>query len=306
VLLPLVLVVLAGGFFAFQAFQARSEAAAARRQLLEDVERATRARPLDSDELSRLVARMQKFDDFATARDLVAATVRVEMARGRVDRAAELFAPVANQPGATPAEQRLAAIVWLRRHEAGLPDRTAATAELQQAIEFAENAYADGQDAADLTVAWLAASRLPDHTRADRFADQLRTGHASSPGCKLANATRDFRLDMPRGDLEVLRREFDAPPAEIDAMLALVVLQAGDLPGAVAIVDPCMQRAPGVLAVRWAAALVFHTCALGSPEGSDQRTSWRARRDAQLDWLVQQAPADDERRPQWAAMREAR
>lgn len=305
-LLPLVLAGAAAAFFVFRAYQTGAEAAAARQLLLEDVERATRARPLDSDELSRLVARMQKFDDFATARDLVAATVRVELARGRVDRAAELFAPIANQPGASPAEQRLAAVVWLRRHEAGLPDRAAAVAVLQQTIDFAEAAYADGQDAGDLTIAWLAASRLPDAARAERFAEQLRTGHASSPGCKLANAVRDFRLDTPRGDLEVLRREFESPPPEIDAMLALVTLQGGDLAGAVAVVDPCLVRGAGVLAVRWAAALVFHTCAVGSPEGSDQRTSWRVRRDAQLDWLVQHAAVDDERRPQWASMRDAR
>ena len=36
------------------------------------------------------------------------------------------------------------------------------------------------------------------------------------------------------------------------------------------------------------------------------RQGWLVRRDAQLDWLSAQAPVDDERRPQWATMREAR
>jgi hypothetical protein len=30
------------------------------------------------------------------------------------------------------------------------------------------------------------------------------------------------------------------------------------------------------------------------------------RRDAQLDWLSEMAPTNDERRPQWATMRETR
>lgn len=306
VLVPLVLVVLAAGYFAFDWIQARSGVAAARTQLLQDIEVVTKKRPLDGDELSRLVAKLTKIDGHATERDTVAAMVRIELARGRVDRAAELFAPIANGPAATPAEHRLAATVMLRRHELGLTDRAAAVGVLEQVVAFAESAYADGQDAADLTTAWLAASRLGNAARADGFAAQLQANHAGSPGAKLARLVRDFRLEMPREEIDALRKEFDEPPAEIDAMLAMVVLQGGDVPGALALVEPALVRAPGVVEVRYAAAVVFHVCVLGSAAGSEPRAAWVVRREAQFDWLVAQAPAEDLRRGKWAAMREVR
>ncbi len=311
VLVPIALVVLAAGYFAFQMVQGRMARDAERTQWLVDVETETKRRPLNSDALSDLVARLQKLDDHATARDLVAGLASIELARGRVPRAAELFLPIANQPGASPAEQRLGARILLNQYEQGTADRSTAQGMLQQVMAFSANAYSDGQDVVDLTREWLAASRLPDAARARQVAGQLQQNHASSPGAQLAKMTADFRLDLPEADLEMLRRDFDAAPwdgvpVEIEAMLALVVLQAGDMPKAVRIVEPALQRVSGVMAIRWAGALVFHACALGSPVDSAARQGWLVRRDAQLDWLSAQAPVDDERRPQWATMREAR
>lgn len=306
VLTPIALAVVAAGYFLFQAVQSGQAQDAARAQLLADVETETRKRPPSSDELSHLVARMQKFEDHTTAHDLLAGFARIELARGRVKRAAELFLPVANRPGASPAEQRLGARILLGQYEQGTADRSTAQGMLQQVLAFSVVAYGEGQDAADLTREWLAASRLPDAERAKPLAGQLQQSHASSAGAHLAKAVADFRIDMPEDDLEVLRREFDEPPVEIDAMHALVVLQKGDVPRAVTIVEPALQRSPGVIAIRWSAALVFHACALGSPADSAGRRDWLLRRDVQLDWLVEQAPSDDTRRPQWAAMREAR
>ncbi len=306
VLVPIVLVVLAIGYFAYQWIQARSDLAASRAQLLQDIQVVTRKRPLDGDELSRLVAKLTKIEGYATERDTVAAMVRIELARGRIDRAAEMFAPIANLPGATPAEHRLAATVMLRRHELGLPDRASAVGVLEQVVTFAESAYADGQDAADLTTAWLAASRLGNAARADGFAAQLQANHAGSPGAKFAKLVHDFRLEMPREEIDAVRREFDEPPAEIDAMLAMVVLQGGDMPGALALVEPALVRAPGLVEVRYAAAVVFHVCVLSSATGSEPRAGWVVRRDAQFDWLVAQAPVDDLRREKWSTMRAVR
>ncbi|MBM4061818.1 MAG: hypothetical protein FJ265_12095 [Planctomycetes bacterium] len=306
VVVPILLALGAAVVFGIQAIRAVAAAAAQRAQLLLDVEAATGNQPPDGDELSRLAARLQKIEGHATDRDLVAAMARIEFARGRVDRAAAMFLPFAAQPGASAADQRFGATLLLRQHEAGLPDRGAAATTLQRALGFAQQAYAEGQDAADLTTAWLAALRLPERERAAQLAEQLDAGHASSPGGRLARALRDARLDMPRGDLDALRKLFATPPVEIDARLALVVLQQGDLAGAVAVVEPALLRAPGVAEIRWAAAVVFHACALGHAAGSAERAPWLERRDAQLDWLLEQAPADDPLRERWAALRQER
>lgn len=304
VLVPLLLAVVAAGYFVFQWLQGRSERAELRAQLLQDVQTAASKRPVETDELSRLMAKLTKFDDFETDRDLLAAQARIELARGRVDRAFEMFAPIASQPGATPAEQRLAASLGLRRHQQGLPDRATAAGALAQVLQFADTAYRDGQDPADLTVAWLAAMRLADTARADALAGQLLANHAASPGAKLVQMLREFREDRPRRELDELRAEFDDAPGEIDAMTSLVVLQSGDLTGALSVAEGALLRASGLLAVRWAAALVFHARALGESEPA--RAQWLARRDAQLDWLAERAPEDDDRRPRWASMRAVR
>jgi hypothetical protein len=45
---------------------------------------------------------------------------------------------------------------------------------------------------------------------------------------------------------------------------------------------------------------------LGQQPGSGERAQWLDRRNHQLDWLLQNAPADDSRRSQWDTMRSAR
>jgi hypothetical protein len=174
---------------------------------------------------------------------------------------------------------------------------------LQQTMAFAAAAYADGHDADDLLIGWLAANRLPDAEREKNFAEQLRADHAASPGARLAQCKQSFRLDMPLAEITSLRAEFAQPPAELDAMQTALVLQQGDLRGAVAIAEPALQRAPGVDSVRHITAIVFHACVKGHPESPEERAAWAARRDAQLDWLDAHALPDDERRAVWAAMR---
>lgn len=294
------------GYLVFQWLQAGQQLAAARGQLLADVLRATQARPIDSGELSRLVAQLQKLPDHESDHELTAALACIELARGRPERAQALFLAVASQPGASPAEQRLAAQILLRCHESGTADRAAATGMLQQVMAFAEAGYADGHDAPDLLTAWLASNRLPDAEREKRFGEQLRTDHTASLGARLVQCKQAFRLDMPRAELDSLRAEFDRPPAEIDAMLAALVLQQGDLPGALAIAEPALLQTPGVDSVRFAAALVFHACVSGHQDAPDERAHWVARRDAQLDWLDAHAPVDDQRRQAWATMRAVR
>lgn len=301
-LASLALAVLAVIFFVFQWLDRSSAATAERTLLFADIEREARKHPVDGDELSRLAVRVQKLPDANAAADAILAMARIESARGRVDRAAELLAPLANRPGATPGEQRLAAAVWLRQHELGAPDRSRAVALLQQALAFAERAYSDGQDSEDLLRAWLAALRLGDTERADQLAGQLIEGHGSTRGARLAQLVRNATLTMPRQDLEQLREQFELPPAELDVLLVTLLLQAGDVAAAIKLLEPLLLRAPGVIEVRRTAALAFHVCVLGAPEGS-ARQPWVQRRDAQLDWLALHASPEDTGRAGWAAMR---
>lgn len=304
-LAPLALALLAAIFFAFQWLDRVSAAAAERELLFADIEREAQKQPVDGDELSRLAVRLQKLPNADQAADVALAMARLEHARGRVDRAAELLAPLANRPGASPAEQRLAAAVWLRQHELGAPDRARAIALLQQALAFAERAYADGQRSEDLLHAWLAALRLGDTDRAGQLATQLLEGHHNTPGANLVQLVRTATLTTPRQDIDRVREQFPIPPAEVDVLLVTVLLQAGELDAAVKVLEPLLLRAPGVVEVRRTAALAFHVCVLGNPEGS-ARQPWVQRRDAQLDWLALHAAPEDSGRAGWAAMRNQR
>ncbi|MBL8724697.1 MAG: hypothetical protein JNK49_11660 [Planctomycetes bacterium] len=303
---PVALAVLALGAYGYTLWQRAGQAAAQREQLLRDVEAATAVVPPDSDELARLTQRLQKLPDAGVARDLLLATARVDFARGRVDRAAAVLAPLVEVPGASAAEQRFAAQVWRRKHELGAPDRPAAVALLRQQHAFASAAYGEGNDVGDLFLAWLAVFRLPDAELAPPLAQKLAADHGASPEARFPALVAAASLDMPATELETLRGQFTVPPAEIDAMLALLALQRGDLSAALGFVEPLLTRSPGVVEVRRAAALVLHACALGSPAGSPDRAAWLQRRDLQLDWLFAQAPPDDAGRATWATMREQR
>jgi hypothetical protein len=305
-LVPVALLALAGAGLLWQQVAAARQRAADRTQLLADVAAETGKPEPDGSELSRLAARLQKQEDAHTAADLIVAVARIELARDRPDRAFALLDPIASAPGAAPADQRLAAVVQLRRHAAGLSDVVRAAGALRQVIAFAEAAYAESRDAADLLMAWQAAVRLPDAERSAQFAEQIVRDHAGTPAALLVALQRDFAPELPRERIDAVRREFDVAPPELDAMAALVALQGGDVAAAVAIVEPLLARAAGVVDVRIAAALVLHACVAGSDAGSEARAGWVARRDAQLDWLREHAPADHAMRPTWQAMRAVR
>lgn len=305
VFVPLALVVLALVAFGVQLYLGRKAGVAERDQLMADVQTAVAAHPVDGSELSRLVARLRRLPDCETAHDAVAAMARIELARDRPRRAAELFVGIASQPGAPPAQQRLAAEILLRVQEAGAGEPEAAAGLLRQVLAFAETAYRDSTDPADLLRAWLAAFRLGDGERAAGLAKRLAEGHAEAPATRFVQLVQTFAPDQRR-EVEAVAAAFDVPPVEVDAMHVVTLLDARDLDAALAAAEAMLLRSPGVVEVRWAAALVFHGCAMGSAEGSEQRASWLRRRDAQLDWLSHNAPAEDKRRERWAALRDMR
>ena len=64
----------------------------------------------------------------------------------------------------------------------------------------------------------------------------------------------------------------------------------------------------GTSAMRLSASESVRSCesALGSPGGSLDRASFVQRRDQQLDWLEERAPATESLRRQWQQMRAVR
>ncbi len=301
-LLPAVVLLGVLGWFAFDAWRASSAAAAARVELLQEVEDELARRPVDTSALSRLVARIQKLDDHANAVDLLAAQARIELARGRPERAFELYVSVGDRPAASDADRRLLATILLRRHEGGGGDRSTRDGWLRDGAALALRVAEATGAAADWFAAWQAAVRLGDDALATRCREQLSAVDAESREARLAAAAASFRPEDPPDALRLLGVEYDEPPVELAAMLVLLQLQAGETAAAVAAVEPLLARAGGVTAVRWCAALVFHVCVLNSRD-EVERGTWLPRRNAQLDWLLENTSPEDVRREQWAAMR---
>ncbi|MFY9344581.1 MAG: hypothetical protein WAT39_18965 [Planctomycetota bacterium] len=303
---PLAALVVAGAGWAAWQWRAASAAAAARAGLLADVV-ATVAKPdVDAGELSRLVALLHKLPDHATATDVLAAEARIELARGRPERAQALFGNVAAQPGASPADQGLGARMLLALHASGTADRARATALLEQVLQLAGSAYGTTRDPGDLLLVWQAAERLGRHERSTAAARDLAANHADSAHNRFVQFAMAFAPTATGAALDAALTGLAPPPAEGEAMRAFVRLQQQDVAGAVAAAEAGLQHAPGVPVVRWAAAVVFHACVLASAAGSDDRARWVERRDAQLDWMVAQGNADGPRAEQIAAMRTVR
>ena len=301
---PILLAVLAIGAFGFQVYREITAERAARTALVAEIEAETGKATPDGGELSRLSARLGKLPDHQSARDLRAASARIDLARDRPERAFASFGNLASEPGATAAEQRLGAAILLRLSETGTGDAAAGLGMMQQVAALSESAYQDGQDPADMLRAWQAATRMSAADAAARFAERLATAHPDSPARRLVQLVGEFESDprLPLARLDEVRAEFAVPPIEIESMRCLAVLQGGDLEGAVAAVEAVLARAPGVVPVRWAAALVFHACALSHAEGSAPRQQWTERRNQQLRWLLERGPTDDKRRKTWESM----
>lgn len=305
-LVPIALVVLVAGWFGYKWYAGIQEQAAERQKLLADLDTELAKEPIDGSELTLLLTRIHRLPDHESANDLLAAQARIELARGRPEKAADLFLPVASRPGAAPAEQALGALILLRRHEAGAADRPAATLLLEQALAMAENAYAASADVADVMHAWLAAMRLSNKEQNEKFAARILAAHEDSAAARFVQLCRSWQPTTARDAIDRVRAEFSPPPAELDAMLAVSELAAGNVQAAIAAAEAVLAKAPGVVEVRDAVGKVFHVCVLGSAEGAPERVTWVVRRDAQIDWLLAQAAPEDPRRAAWIAMRSQR
>lgn len=261
-------------------------------------------RPVDADAIGRCLAGLHKLEDFENDRELRAAEAQLELARDRAEVAEERFASLAAEPGATIAEQRLAARILLRRHEADLGDGAAAV--LASVLKYSNAAYQADRRPADLLRAWQAAERAGQTDEAKRCAADLARDHADSAEHRFVAAALAFGADAGIAAAEQSLAGLEDVPAEFAAMAAQAQLVAGDVPAAVRTVDVALARSPGLALVRTVAANVFHACALGSAAGSPDRAQWATRRDAQLDWLERRPELGDERRAFFRSLRDVR
>lgn len=134
---------------------------------------------------------------------------------------------------------------------------------------------------------------------------RIVAAHPDTPAAQLVQLAATFQPSMLR-EVETTFAAFEVPPAELEAMRVVALLASGAVERAVTAAEALLARAGGVLSGRWASALVFHARTLGQAEDSDERRRWAARRDVQLDWLIERAAVDDVRRAQWAEMRAVR
>ncbi len=306
VVAPIALLLLAALAWGVVRWRGAAADANAREALLADVEAATGKEPPDGGELSRLTAMLRKLPDHDSAHDLLAAAARIELARGRPERAHELFGSIAGRPGATAREQGLGARILLRLHEAEPSDPGVARGMLRQVMDMADASYRESHDPADLLRAWQAATRAGEQERAAAAAASLQAQHGDAPQARFVHFAQSFR---PEVGVAAVDRALDglAPqPPEGAALRAWAQLQAGDVAAAVTTAEAGLARAPGVGTVRLTAAIVFHACVQGSPAGSDERASWLARRDAQIAWVLRQEPRNEAWARQCLAMRDVR
>lgn len=301
-LLPILALVGLVAWFAWSKIAAGMAVSESRRQLFASVDEELAKEPIDSSALSRLVAQIEKLEDHATAQDALFAKARIEMARNRPERAYELFASTAVRSNASDAERRLLGTILVRRHQAGSADRSQALGWLRDGVGVLQPLAERTDSVDDWFAVWQAATRLADDELIARAHARLQELDRESRQARATAVAASFQPDAPPETLFALRAEFGDAPVELVAMAVLAQLQAGENAAAANDVDALLLRAPGVLGVRWCAAMVYHVCALTSVD-EVQRAAWQQRRNVQLDWLQQQAEPDDGRRETWAAMR---
>lgn len=295
--------ILIGLYYGVMWWRGVAAAAAHRESLLAEATAVLAADAPDANELSRLMAAIDKLPDADSAADLLAAAARIELVRGRPERADARFGAVAASPTASPADQRLGAMILLRRAERESAEAAVHSGWLRQVAAYAQRAYDDSADAADLLMVWLARKRLGEHTAAAAVATTLQAAHADSAAAQLVALATAFRPEDGVRPIDHVARQFPVPPPEIEAMRVVVALQQRDLAGALGRAETMLLQAPGVFAVRQSAALVFHAAVTANAEGTAERAGFVERRDAQLDWLVARAPADEPLRRVWDGWR---
>jgi hypothetical protein len=302
-LLLLLAVVVGAGLLGWRLWSGHAERVAAEDRLFAEVDEAVRLGDPRSAELSRLVARLQELG--ADGRRTALALARIELLRGRCERAAEHLQPLMTVGGELP-ELRTAAAAWLCWCNTVGREASERESLLRQALRYAEAAVAAGGGTADRFVAWQAAVRLGDEEAGARHASALQQADAGSIEARtvaIVDASAD--LSQPLEPVTALLAEWPKPPLELRLVHVVLLLQHGALDRAVALADELLAEAPNLVEVRNWAATAHHAAAKGTVPGPahDRHV---ALRDEQIGWLDANASADDVRRPQWLAWRQER
>lgn len=301
-LLSILVLVAAGAAYGFTLFRRSAAAAQARQQLIADVVEATSQQPVDGDELSRLVLRIQEVPGHAADRQLALALARIESARGRLDRAFGHIEGFVTGPDATLEELRFAANLQLLRH--GIGTRNGPEL-LRQARGFAVAAAELSHDADDLLLAWTAAVRQADGAAVESFAEQILKDHPGSLAAQLVQASKAFTPEAPPPGLDELAQQFAEPPAELQVMRATVLVQQQRPAEALALLRPALRNAAALVEVRNLMAVALHLQAQREDD-PERRRAQLVDRDQHLDWLLANAPAADTRRALWLELQKQR
>jgi hypothetical protein len=291
VLWTVLLLVLAIGGFVFVKVREAGRLSAERDLLLQDVTTEIAKGPAAAD-LSSLVTRIRAVPGYEEDWRFRLALAQIERARGHYQQAWELLQGRASGGDATVAELHEGAAVSLELH-AHSGDRQLG----RRAMELAEHAYAVSHQPEDLLIAWQAALRTGAAEDRQRLA-KLAAEHAGSKEARLIARMEGTGQE----DLAQLSSAFAEEPVELALARIFAMLNADQTADAAAEADRLCQRAPGIVDVRHFAAAASLALAArpGTPEATVQ--SLRLRALSHLDWLLKNAPEEDDRRPKWTAL----
>lgn len=304
ILVPAALLVLAGGAWVYVRIQAAQEERQRVADLLADVDRELAKERPDGSELSLLVTRIEKLGDADRDERLRRALARIEVARGRSEKAWGHLQPLALAMGRepNPDDQLFGA-----RLLADIHSMTGQAQDLRQALQLAEAAYGAKGDVDALFLAWQCAQRLGDEEARQRLGDLLLAEQAATPQADLVALLRREPEQVSTAELQGLATRFESVPVELGVALGRAHLLAGEVPEALRELDAVLQRAPSLVDVRNAAATACYLFVKGGAGASEEELRRRrAQMQAHAQWLLNNAAADDSRRPNWRAMRDSR
>lgn len=304
VLVPIALLALAGGSWVY--LQVRSARGERQRvaDLLLDVEREVTKEEPEGSELSSLVTRIRNAGDPERDPRLRRALARIEVARGRDDRAWAQLQPLALAMEPEPDDQALGARLLASMH-----GKTGNLQDLRQALELAESAHRARGDTATLFLAWQCAVRLggeASETR-QRLGDRLRELAPDGAEAALVTILARDEEQVPVEDCQALAGRFEEVPMELAMALATGHLQQGAVADALHELDRVLPRAPALMDLRHLAATAcwaFGRQSQGAAPAEVERR--RSEMAAHLRWLLANAPAGDPRRGHWRTMLESR
>lgn len=304
ILVSVGLLVLAAGGWIYLQVQAAQEERQRVADLLADLDRELAKERPDGSELSLLVTRIRKIGDPDTDDRLRRALARIEVARGRKEKAWEHLQPLAMAMGREPRphDQLLGA-----RLLADIHAMTGRARDLRQALQLAEAAHRASGEPTALFLAWQCAQRLGDAEARERLGDRLLQEHPATPQADLVALLRREPEQVATGELRGLATRFERLPIELGMALARAHLFARELPEALRELDVVVQRAPSLVDVRNTAATacyMFVQQAAGASEEEVRRR--RAQMHAHAQWLLSNASPDDSRRDSWKTMLESR